>query len=72
MDFKGVGYLMSKWGTVALTRSFAKCKPNMEKAEGIKAYALCPWFADTMLVRTAFDIDELQRKAKQRVSFKIP
>ena len=67
MDFKAVGYLMAKWGAVALTRSFATSKPSVEKAEGIKAYALCPYYADTELVRTAFDINDLQKRVNQRV-----
>ena len=41
------GYTVSKHGTVALTRSFKDCKPNVEFSEGIKAYAICPYFADT-------------------------
>ena len=47
----GVGYNISKWGNVAVTRSFELAKPSPYDVEGIKAYALCPWFADTAMVR---------------------
>lgn len=61
------GYTMAKWGTVALTRSLATSKPYLEKKEAIKGYALCPWFADTQLVRDMTNIDRLQKATKQRV-----
>ena len=50
-DIRGVGYNISKWGNVAATRNFELAKPNPYDVEGIKAYALCPWFADTAMVR---------------------
>ena len=62
------GYTMAKWGTAALTRSMANCKPNLEKKEGIKGCALCPWFADTQLVREMMNVKKLQKATKQRVS----
>ena len=42
-----VGYTAAKHGTVALTRSFETSKPSVEASEGIKSYAICPYFADT-------------------------
>ena len=62
-----VGYTASKWGTVAFTRSFATAKPNVASTEGIKAYAICPYFADTSLVRESVAIDDLQKRIKGRV-----
>ena len=66
-EIKDAGYTVSKHGTVALTRSFKDSKPNVELAEGIKAYAICPYFADTQLVRSSIAIDDLQKKIKGRV-----
>ena len=42
-----VGYTAAKHGVVALTRSFESSKPSVESGEGIKSYAICPYFADT-------------------------
>lgn len=69
MTMEAAGYVMAKWGAVALTRSFATCKPSVEEAEGVKAYALCPWFADTELVRSseALNVDAIEKKAKVKV-----
>ena len=64
---RDAGYTVSKHGTVALTRSFKDCVPNVEQSEGIKAYAICPYFADTQLVRDTVSIEDLQRKIKGRV-----
>ena len=48
------GYTMAKSAVVTLTRSFAqKGRNGPWKKDGIKAFALCPWFADTELVRNA-------------------
>ena len=66
-DFKSAGYVMAKWGAVALTRSFANSTPSVEQAEGIKAYAICPWYADTQLVRSMTDIETIEKKSKQKV-----
>jgi len=62
-----VGYTAAKHGVVALTRSFETAKPNVEASEGVKAYALCPYFADTSLVKESGTIDELERRIKGRV-----
>ena len=64
-EIKGAGYTVAKHGTVALTRGFKDC--NVELSEGIKAYAICPYFADTQLVRSTITIDNLQKKIKGRV-----
>ena len=45
------GYNMSKWGLIPLTKSFITSKPDPEVRDGIKCYTLCPWFANTQLVR---------------------
>ena len=61
------GYTMAKWGIVALTRSFAQRGRNGPvKRDGIKAMALCPWFANTQLVRNSTSIEDLQSKTKFR------
>ena len=62
-----VGYTSAKHGCVALTRSFATSKPNVYASEGIKAYAICPFFADTALVRESVNISDLSKKIKGRV-----
>ena len=46
-----VGYTAAKHGVVALTRSFDTSKPSVEATEGVKSYAICPYFADTNLVK---------------------
>ena len=61
------GYTMAKWGVVALTRSFAQRGRNgPQKRDGIKAMALCPWFANTQLVRNSTTIEALEQKSKFR------
>ena len=62
------GYTMAKSAVVTLTRSFAQRGRNGPwRLHGIKAFALCPWFADTQLVRDAkLDLDFVNAKAKQR------
>lgn len=62
-----VGYTSSKHGVVALTRSFATSKPNVELSEGVKCYAICPFFADTALVKESTNISDLERRIKGRV-----
>ena len=46
---------MAKHGLVAMTRAFLSSKPTVFESEGIKCYALCPSFADTHFVRSAFE-----------------
>jgi NAD(P)-dependent dehydrogenase (short-subunit alcohol dehydrogenase family) len=58
---------MAKSGVVALTRSFEDAKPNPYNLEGIKAYAICPCFANTQLVTDEHSLDELEKKTKVRV-----
>ena len=61
------GYTMAKWAIVALTRSFAQRGRNGPmKRDGIKAMALCPWFANTQLVRNSTSIESLESKTKIR------
>jgi len=62
-----VGYTAAKHGVVALTRSFESSKPSVESGEGIKSYAICPYFADTALVKESVTIEDLTRKIKGRV-----
>ena len=40
---------------------------NPWKSDGVKAYALCPWFAPTELVKESVGIAELEKKIKTRV-----
>ena len=43
---------MAKQGIVALTRGFKFSEPKLYDTEGIKCFALAPWFADTALVHS--------------------
>jgi len=66
--FDELGYTVSKWGTVSFTRSYAKCaRPKPWEDDQIKAYALCPWFADTDLVKETTEIEKIEKKTKMRV-----
>jgi len=62
------GYTMAKSAVVTLTRSFAQRGRNGPwKQHGIKAFALCPWFADTQLLTDAgIDTSAINAKTKQR------
>ena len=62
-----VGYTASKHGVVSFTRSFGTSKPNVYHSEGIKAYAICPFFADTNLVKESININDLTKRIKTRV-----
>ena len=56
---------MAKFGTVALTRSFTqKGKDGPWKKDGIKAMALCPFFANTKLVTSRISLDKLEKQYK--------
>ena len=66
-NIDGVGYVIAKHGVVALTRCFEDSSPTVSSSEGIKAYALCPYFADTQLVRSAINIDSLEQAGNARV-----
>ena len=49
-------------------RSYAKCaRPKPWEDDQIKAYALCPWFADTDLVKETTEIEKIEKKTKMRV-----
>ena len=50
------GYNMAKQGVVALTKGFKNSEPNVYDQENIKCYGLCPWYADTKLVRLELPI----------------
>ena len=51
---------MAKFGTVALTRGFAqRGREGPWRKHGVKAMALCPWFANTQLVRKTTTVGEL-------------
>ena len=62
--FPTAGYTASKTGVIALTRSFESSVPNVFKTEWIKAYALCPYFANTQLVRDRIAIEDLEKEYK--------
>jgi len=66
---EGAGYEMSKHGVTALTRCFqmGPYKDNSFVKDGVKMVSLCPWFADTQLVRDISPIDSLEKKTKNRV-----
>ena len=55
-DLEVAGYTAAKTGVIALTRSFATSIPNVYSTEGIKAYALCPYFANTVLLTDRISI----------------
>ena len=44
---------MAKHGVLSLTKGFKYCEPSIYENEGIKCYAIAPWFADTNLVRSS-------------------
>ena len=45
-----MGYNMAKHGVVALTKGFKFAEPTVYDTEGIKCYALAPYYVDTNLV----------------------
>ena len=48
-----MGYNMAKHGVVALTKGFKFAEPNVYDTEGIKCYAIAPYYVDTNLVCTS-------------------
>lgn len=67
-NIEEAGYTVAKSGVAALTRSFAQRGRNGPwKRDGIKAMAICPWFAKTQLVTSTVDIKDLETKMKKRV-----
>ena len=49
-------------------RSYAKCSaPKPWEDDGIKAYAICPWFANTDLLKESTNINELEKDTMFRV-----
>ena len=58
-----MGYNMAKHGVVALTKGFKFAEPTVYNTEGIKCYALAPYYVDTNLVsntRTGFAVGQRQ------------
>lgn len=57
-------YHASKFGVVSYSRGFGDCNPadNPWMTDGVKCYAVCPWFVDTVMIK-----DE-GASAKQRQS----
>jgi len=53
MHFEVIGYSTSKAAVVGFTRHFGDCLPvdNPWEVEGIKGFAVCPWFVETDLVK---------------------
>ena len=45
-----MGYNMAKHGVVALTKGFKFAEPKVYDTDGIKCYALAPYYVDTNLV----------------------
>ena len=67
-NIEDAGYTMAKSAVVSLTRSFAQHGPEGPwERDGIKAFALCPSFANTQLVASAFDIKSLEAKTMHRL-----
>ena len=66
-DLEVAGYTASKTGVIALTRSFETSTPNIYSTEGIKCYAICPYFANTQLVTDRIAIADLEKQFKNRV-----
>lgn len=68
---EAMGYTVAKHGAVALTRAIRDSEPSLYQTEGIKAYAICPFFADTQLVREGSSgkdgIKALEKRLKKRV-----
>jgi len=62
-NIHNVRYTAAKHGVVALTRSFETS--GVEYSEGVKSYAICPYFADTSVFRETFNAEELTRQNKK-------
>ena len=69
LDFGG--YSIAKFGNVVLTRSFPKMEIKPTPAEeGIKAFALCPFFVPTKLVTDEYkglSVEEAKLKVEQEI-----
>ena len=54
---------------ILLFRSYAKCaKPKPWEDDQIKAYALCPWFADTDLFKASQNVNEIEKETREGLS----
>ena len=68
------GYSMSKHGNVVLTRMFPHFKPSPAD-DGVKAYALCPFYIPTRMVleepsfgnKEGTEKEEATRRATQEI-----
>ena len=49
-----IGYHMAKHGVIALTKGFKFAEPTVYDTEGIKCYALAPYYVDTNFVSNIF------------------
>ena len=50
-------------------RSYAKCaKPKPWEDDQIKAYALCPWFADTDLFKASQNVNDIEKETREGLS----
>ena len=50
-------------------RSYSKCaKPKPWEDDKIKAYALCPWFADTQLFSDSKGVNETEKESRESLS----
>ena len=68
-DIDQAGYSMSKHGNVVLTRMYPHFKPAPAD-DGVKAYALCPWFIPTRLVTDEYkglNSEEAKLKVAQEI-----
>ena len=54
---------------VLFCRSYSKCaEPKPWEDDKIKAYALCPWFADTQLFNDSKGVNETEKKSRENLS----
>ena len=63
-----MGYNMAKHGVVALTKGFKFAEPTVYDTEGIKCYALAPYYVDTNLVSNRFMYYVLSQDHYDRLS----
>ena len=62
MGLESGGYSVAKFGNVVLTRMFPNMKP-CPSHEGVKAYAICPWYVPTKMVTD--EHEKLSREESQ-------
>ena len=50
-------------------RSYSECgEPKPWEDDNIKAYSLCPWFADTQLFNDSKGVNETEKKSREKLS----